>query len=338
MTGEAEMAMQPALDLGSAEKVAALLLSLLATDRDVVAKILDKFDPDELALVTKAASRIGALPPVKVTQNILEFLDRLQEGPSIIGNERNSQVLLDTAAQHRREDSGPAGMMSVVQGSVWERCETLPVEILCARIASEPPQIAAFWLAHLKPALSSEIFSRLSVSEVSVLINRLAQIKSLKPEAVAFLEKYVEEILTSVTAATDKGEEAAVQVVTMMDQDAVVAVMARLDEVNPEVAARLRKNIFNFADISSLPLAARLAIFERVTTDKVIVALEGADGSIVESVLEVLGTRTRRMVEQELARGNRSPKKEIQSTRQEIVAVILQLLRDGSINRGEQAA
>jgi len=330
--------MQAALDLGSAEKVAALLLSLLATDRELVAKILDKFDPDELALVTKAASRIGALPPARVAQNIQEFLDRWQEGPSIIGNERNSQVLLEAAAQHRLEEAEPAVMTPIARRTVWERCESLPIETLSAKVAAEPPQIAAFWLAQLNPSLSSAVLATLSVPQASALINRLAQIKSPKPQAVAFLESYVAEILAAAEAASDMGEEAAVQVVTMMEQEAVDAVMARLDEVNPDVAARLRKNMFNFADIATLPLPARLAIFERVTADKVMIALQGADGAVVESVLEALGTRTRRMVEQELTRQNPSPKKEIQSTRQEIVGVILQLLRDGSITREAQAA
>jgi flagellar motor switch protein FliG len=324
-------------DLGSAEKVAALLLSLLATDRALVAKILDKFDSEELELVTKASARIGALPPARVAQNIHEFLARWQEGPSIIGNERNSKVLLEAAAEHRHDEAGTAQTATAAEKTVWERCEGLPLQKLISSIAAEPPQIAALWLSQLSPSLSSDVLSRLSVNQASDVIGRLASIEAPKPQAIAFLEKYVGELIAATESESDMGQNAALRVVTQMPPEIVDVVMSRLEEEQPDVAVRLRKNMFKFVDLVKLPLPARIAIFERITADKIIAALNGADMALVECILDSVVSRTRRMIELELKSQEPVSRKQVNAARQEIVSVILQLLREGVIVREEES-
>ena len=77
--------------------------------------------------------------------------------------------------------------------------------------------------------------------------------------------------------------------------DAAASITNELIEIietdMPEDAQQLKKLLFAFEDIPTMPARARLTLFDGIAADTVIMALRGADETIRESVLAAHGAR-----------------------------------------------
>jgi len=84
-------------------------------------------------------------------------------------------------------------------------------------------------------------------------------------------------------------------------------------------------------DIVNLTSKARMLIFDQVSTDRVVTALKGSDSSFRELILASLASRTRRLVEHELASGIPAGQREILDARRAITDLALEMAGRGEI-------
>jgi flagellar motor switch protein FliG len=89
--------------------------------------------------------------------------------------------------------------------------------------------------------------------------------------------------------------------------------------------------LFSFADIATLKSRARSLILEKVPTEQVVLALNGAEQELQEAVLSTLTARVRRMVEAELESAPPARTRDIEEARRSIVATVLNLMARGEI-------
>ena len=107
-------------------------------------------------------------------------------------------------------------------------------------------------------------------------------------------------------------------------------VLANIAEAKPEDAAVLRTKRFSFKDIVTLSVKARSVIFDKVSSEQIVLALRGTDAAFRDSVLSTLGARARRLVENELNSGSAS-QKDIAAARKAISSLVLDLIGRGEI-------
>ena len=89
--------------------------------------------------------------------------------------------------------------------------------------------------------------------------------------------------------------------------------------------------LFTFDDIVNLTAKARMLIFDQVPTDRVVTALKGTDSSFRELILASLASRTKRLVEHELATGIPEGQREILEARRAITDLALEMAGRGEI-------
>ena len=94
--------------------------------------------------------------------------------------------------------------------------------------------------------------------------------------------------------------------------------------------------MFSFTDIDRLSMKARSVLFDRVPSERIVVALKGTDAAFRTAVLSALGARARRLVENELNNNVGSPK-EVAAARKEISATVLDLIGRGEIEVDAEA-
>lgn len=316
------------IEMNGAQKVAALLLSLVTVKRDLVTRILDKFDPDELSDIASAATHLGTIPPAQATRNIEDFLSRWEEGPALIGNRTQGQLFIQTAAD-RRLPNEPVS----IEESIWDRCANIPDGILVSLISAENPQVAAFWLSRLPAPVASKVVASLPSESVSKVITLMSEMSAPRPEAIAFMEKYVAEVIDASSKSSLIGDSILIPVIANLDEYEQDRLMNSIDADNPMLAANLRKNLFKFSDIEALSLPERIALFEKVRTEDMILALSSTDPGFQDTCLQALGARMRRMVEQEILKQDAPGEKDIMKARQQIVSFALQMIQEGRIQR-----
>jgi flagellar motor switch protein FliG len=116
-----------------------------------------------------------------------------------------------------------------------------------------------------------------------------------------------------------------------IDREKSGEIIAGVAAWKPEEAAKLKRLIFSFEDIGKLSQEARLAIFDKLQHDQVVLALRGMDAALKEVALSSLGARARRMVETELTNDKGVRTKEGDVARGAIVAQILAMVQRGDI-------
>ena len=78
-------------------------------------------------------------------------------------------------------------------------------------------------------------------------------------------------------------------------------VMKALEAARPQDAKAVRSMLFSFLDLPRLSQRARALLFDKLSTDLVVLALRGTDAEFREAALSAMAARSRRLVEGELA-------------------------------------
>lgn len=308
---------------------------MIVLGKEAAKKILRHLDEDEIAEIARAAATLGIVDRGAIEQMIDEFAADFEEGPDVVGNAAQAQELVAEALgpqEAERIISGPAPSPPL---DVWRDLTGRPREQIVSMLEPEPPWIVAAVLANLAPELASDILPRLEESlrrlSVAVVLSRPAP----TAEAQRLMEAAVHTVAAGSGAAVDADESPRriADIMNRMSGELVDDVMNYLSTVAPGDAARVRSLIFKFEELTSLSQRDRAAVFDTLPTEKVILALKGAQPEIVEAALAALGARARRMVEAELANDARTPERETEAARRLVVETVLRLAASGEIAR-----
>jgi flagellar motor switch protein FliG len=162
---------------------------------------------------------------------------------------------------------------------------------------------------------------------------RLLKVQAVHDEILAMVEKALENDLLSKgdagLEAEGRGRLAAM--LNKIEREKSGEILAGVAAWKPEEAAKLKRMIFSFEDMGSLSQESRLALFDKLQPDQVVLALKGMDAAVKEVALSSLGARARRMVEAELANDKGVRTKEGDAARSAIVAKVLEMAQRGEL-------
>ena len=108
-------------------------------------------------------------------------------------------------------------------------------------------------------------------------------------------------------------------------------VMKALETARPQDAKAVRSLLFSFLDLPRLSQRGRALLFDKLSTDLVVLALRGTDADFREAALSSMAARSRRLVESELTAPSATPPNDIAKARREIVKIVLGLAQSGEL-------
>ena len=114
--------------------------------------------------------------------------------------------------------------------------------------------------------------------------------------------------------------------------------MRALTATKPQDARVVRTMLFSFQDLARLAQRARALLFDKISTELVVLALRGTDAEFREPVLSAMASRSRRLVEGELAQPATPPAIEIDKARKQIVKTVLAMAQRGEIDAQVKAS
>lgn len=320
--------------LNGPEKVAALLLSL---DKDVAQRVLKHFDQHELRRLAKYAAGLGGVPASILEQLANDMIDMLSSGePELVGSAGQAEQLLTgvLAPEHL------ADIMSDVRGSsndlFWRRLSTTPEAALAAQLVNEHPQTIAIVVSKVDASAAAKLLARLPGELRNGVMRRMLVSRPVSNAALRILETTLQEdIMGSAAADATTGSKIRVAgIINQMEREQMEEVLGTIAQSEPKMAEELKSLLFTFEDIPQLNARAKTVLFDRLSTELLILALKGADATIRETALPMLGARARRMVEAELARGDPPPRREVLRAQREIAETVLRLNAQGLIDIG----
>jgi len=177
-------------------------------------------------------------------------------------------------------------------------------------------------VAHFSAPVRNEVMRRM-------LTNRL-----MTQGALRLLEQVLrDELLLKVARSSGQDSHGRIaKIINKLDRKDMEEVLAAIAATKPKEADIVRSLLFTFDDIAKLSQKTRTVLFENIEAEYIIPALNGADAALKELVLSTVPSRTRKMIEQELASAAPLSEKDVEKARRAVADMALQLADQGVVD------
>jgi flagellar motor switch protein FliG len=315
--------------LSGPEKVGVLLLAL---GKSRAAQLLRRLEPEELRLLTRSSSRMRPVTADEVETLIEEFAGNFSSGVNFAGTAEEVKSLLADVLPEDEIDKYLNDSPSEGQ-PVWDKLVPIKDNVLQSLLLKEHPQTIAVILSRIDSNVGARLLRSLEPEYRHSLLRRMLGLKGVAQCAMTAIEKALREDLlaTMLSAPNPETRKTIAGILNKLDGSQANDILKSIAETRPEDANELKSMLFSFADIATLKARARSLILEKVPTEQVVMALNGADPELQQSVLSTLTARVRRMVEAELESAPPARSRDIEEARRAIVATVLNLMARGDI-------
>ncbi|MFG1213693.1 flagellar motor switch protein FliG [Xanthobacter flavus] len=312
------------------DRVAALLMAM---GTPAANRVMKHFEADEIRLITRSIASLKPVSTAQIESLVEDFASNFAGGANLVGTVADVERLLQGVLPPDQIADIMNDIMGAANQSIWDRISTVNENVLATYVAKEHPQTAALMLSKVKPACAAKVLSFIPEDKRNGIMRRMLTFKPIVDATMQVIERTVHEDFMmnfSRNAGADPHARMA-DIINKMDRDAMETVLASLASTRPKSAEILKGLLFTFDDIVKLTPRARTALFDQVPTDKLVLALKGTDPEFREIILQSLGARVRRMVEQEMAGSEPAPAKDVMEARRTVTDLALDMAGRGEI-------
>jgi flagellar motor switch protein FliG len=311
--------------MSGAEKAAVLLLAL---GKPRAAKLLKRFDPEELKILTQLAGDLAPIGAAELETLVEEFAQKFSSGITFMGTEKEVKRLLSDVMGEDQltEDEAEPGE---APERVWDKIGAIKDQALRSYIANEHPQTAAMILSRVDSGLAARVVASLPAQQRNGVLMRMVGIKKVAEDAAKAVEEAITEDLLTKTSSGSHASMA--DILNRLDKSQSDELLKNLAEVRPDDAKTLKGMLFTFVELANLAHKALTLLLDQVPIERLVLALKGTDAAFQAAILSSLAARSRRMVEAELQGGGAANEREVADARRGIVDTVLKMMARGEI-------
>ncbi len=287
------------------EQVTLDISGLGAVEPDLKSKVLDEFS--EMARARQI-----------VTQGGIEYAKGLLERS--LGPEKAFEVL--------------NRLQSSLQEVPFQFLKKADPSQIAGFIQEEHPQTISLILAHMDPAVAAIILSSLPQETQSDVIMRIATMDRTAPEIVREVERVLERKMAAVFSqgfTFAGGVKDVAEILNRVERTSEKAIMADLDEQDPELADEISRLMFTFDDIVYVDDSGIQKVLREVESKDLALALKSSAEEVGEKVYRNMSERAREMIKEEIEFMGPTRLKNVEEAQQKIVAVIRRLEESGEL-------
>jgi flagellar motor switch protein FliG len=312
-----------------AKKASAILLALGGS---LSSSIMKQFEAGEIKRFADTATRLTDIEPDYLVSLVDELSEELKKSEPISGGDLQTRSFLEEALPSDRVRA-IYGDDEVVPLNIWKKFTAENESDLVPYLLDQHPQTISYIVSNLDADLSSRVVSCLPRDIRNSVVLRLLKLRAVNSIFSQVVQLNLQnDLLLKIDDKSDvEGISRMAKLLNQMGKDDSDAILDSLKLTSPVEAAAIGRLLFSFDDILKLSQKDRLVLFDKVQTEKVMLALRGTTPELKESILTALGARARRMIEAELAEAPGEVTKEVVAARQSISEAALKLASEGLI-------
>lgn len=321
-------------ELTGTQKVAVLIMTM---GQPQATEVLKQFTDEEASEITAEIIRLRKIDPEVADAAIDEFHEMATTGrvPARGGREF-AAGLLEGAFGSERAAGVLNRVASSMAGKAFEFLDEVEPGQIITLLDGEHPQTAALVLAHLKPAMSAKVLAGLPDDRRTDVSHRIATMKAASPDSIALIAAALKERSVAVVAPRNQvevigGVQPLVDIINRSDSNTEKAVLAGLDEVDPELAAEVRSRMLTFADIIKLEDRDVQQVLRGINTNTLAVALKGVSEQVDKKIRDNLSERNRELLDDEMSAIGKVRASAVEEARADVVRAIRELAEAGGI-------
>jgi len=169
----------------------------------------------------------------------------------------------------------------------------------------------------------------------------MAEMDSVDPKALQelnhSLEKQVEGVVSKQSSAMG-GVKNVAAILNSLEKSQEDNLMAKITEVSDDLAQSILDQMFVFADLKEIPDRDFQKVLREVATDRLALALKGADQSITDKVLRNMSSRAAEIFREDMEELGPVRVADVENAQKEILVVAKKLGDAGEIELKEDEA
>lgn len=275
---------------------------LCAAGEPIATRLLARLETEDLRRLDELASRIGLIPSQDLNAVVEEFADDMVSTVGLQGAAATVVRLIQSTLNPLKPDNEPVVAIPVAK-SAKEILDALSSEDLVDLLAKERLPIATALLSIVSSATAAAALQAMPAGLRLSLLRNMLKARAMTDPSRELLEKAVVDAFAKLEPPTT-GKERHVRIasiVNRLEEQQIAEVVSELERADPQSAGSIRDLLFTFQDIARLTTKARATLFDKVPTEQMVLALQGADAVVRDLVLSSLTARGRRMIEAELS-------------------------------------
>ena len=326
----------------SRQKAAVLILALGRTES---ARVLAELDEQQLEELSIEVARLGSVP-AEVTDAVLaEFAEILVDGSAQTrGGIDAARDLLNASVGWDKASSIAERISANFVQAPFAFLQSLDYRQIVSFLSDEHPQTIALVLAHLPSNLASFVLAGLGRDLQADVAHRIAVMDRTSPDLIRQVEQSLERRLSSLGVASDLsavgGLKPLVDIINRADRSTERMILEGLEELDPQLAEKVRAQMFMFEDIVNLEDRSIQLVLRQVQTAELATALKGVSERVRAKIMQNMSERAALNLADEIEVLGKVRINVVEEAQASVVRVIRQLEESGEIlvGRGDDDA
>lgn len=320
----------------SGPKKAAIFL--MAMGEEYTTKVFEKMNEREIADLAFEMSSIDHITPEIMKAVTQEFVEKFEgESKMIIENESFIRNVVKSTLKDKQANAILEDLEKKKQDKpfIWSR--NVNVGTLAGYVVGEHPQTIAMILAHMPSEISSELLIAMPNELKGDIAMRIAKLGQISEDVVRDVDRALKLELSGAVGPGGKagGLQVLVDIINGVDKSTEDAVMAFVEEDNPEMANDIRNLMFVFEDLTGIDDTAMREILKKVEGQQLTYALKTATDEMKEKIFSNLSSRAGEMLKDDLDSMGPVRLTEVEEAQQAVVRAAKELEADGTITLGK---
>jgi len=237
---------------------------------------------------------------------------------------------------------GADGADQIMRQDQWRTiADRVKPEKFAAVLRGERPEAVAITLSQLPPRFAADVLAQLPDEQRTAAVANLSRADSVPASGLDAILRAVEQSVNSTTANEDLDRKAAAKraaaVLNQLDSENATAIIEHIRTGDPEGAALIEGEMFQFRDLLKLDNRALQAVLAETRPERLARALKGTTDEERAVIFGALTEQVRTVVEAEFSESGPVPARDVKAARRELTDLAMQMDRQGRIRiRAEQ--
>lgn len=312
---------------------------LLALDDNIAASLLSRLEPHELRLLGERMVELGEIGTEAIAMAVAGFVTRC-ETQGLAAHDRLGQVrAMMTRAVGETKAAGVIERIAPEASTApaLDLARWLSPAVLLSLVADEHPQVIALLLVQISPETAAEVLHGLAPDVQPQVIQRIAALGPVGPEALAMLDALLAERI-SATAGSGVfamgGAREAADIVNAAHRSVAQRVLPALARVDKTLARQIESEMFTFEQLYALDDRSMGTLLREVESETLIMALKGIDEELRQPFLGAMSSRAADGVRDEIEARGRMRRSDALEAQKAMIATARRLAANGDISFG----
>jgi len=302
------------------QKAAILMIAL---DVDVAAEVIKHLDPADVEMISTEITKLRNAPSHKVDEVLEEFYNMVTAREYVLeGGLDYAKAVLEKSfgVEKALEIIEKVKNLTTLKG--FDVLKNVDSSQLVNFLVKEHPQTIALILCHLNPEQTANALSELPENLRIEVAYRIATLGKVSPQTLKQIEKVVDEIAGNTMSQSVSqlgGPKNLAQILNRMSVSDNKATIEKLEEVDEEVAAEVKRMMFMFDDLIKVQDKDLQIILREIDRKDLLLAMKVADEKLKEKIFNNMSERAANLLKEELQYMGMVKLKEVEKAQARIV-------------------